>query len=641
MAKKIVSKKSNTKKSSSKKKITPRKTTAARPKSKPSKKKSLSPTFTLNALLAILVGGGFILFLANYIQLDDIQNVFIAEHKKYLLPFQWVVNIGLLIICVRYAFRAIKGMPFDKMDWILLGTSFVLGILLYTTVLHEGISDNGDNASYIINTKSLVERGGAFRLHEVEERPDVLASLGLPIVLSPVYALWGMDLFKMKIVVWLLGIGLFPILFFIFRQVMSTMTAALLTIVIFIHPVLFSSCSYVMTETPFMFWALLSTLAVMKFGNGSKIHIGWLALSFISMMMLYLTRAVGIGAFAAAAAYLFFNMPLKQYYQERNWKKMTQDLDFKKFLFLVGPLFLGALAYLIYGASRGGSQLLVLEHTDIWDNFWKSGTMTWWILSQIPIFDNSIRWLNFAKDVDYEALNVKWVLLNLFIIIGFLKSIWQKQFMSFLVLFVLLMLYVFNPATNSVMATTRYLMVLAPFYIYFLFLGIKSSFEWVAPIVKFDRLKSYGQVFALTSLFFILFANYSGNSFFIATTNTSTTHMPTLQTFFQAAEWCKTNLPADAVVASRKPRLFYLFSGLKGTGSTTNTENYDPARDKEKIKSFQDSGVTHLIFDRFSSSTMKNILPLIENNPNVFEMVHITGEDIGASFVVKLHYDMM
>ena len=642
MTKRTVSKKSNTKTKATKKRT--KKTSKSAPvkaAAKPKEPSIFTPEFIQQAILFLIVAASLILTTAHYLQLDDVTNEYIVQNKKFLIPLQWILYLSLTVILFRYALRAIKNAAFNKLDWIVLGASFVLGILFYTVILHPGISDNGDNASYMINAKSLIERGGAFRLYEPAERPDLLASLGLPIMLAPIYAIWGMDLFKMKILVWLMGISLFPLLFHVFKMLTPKMVAAILTIVVFMHPVLFSSASYVMTETPFMFWALMSTVAVMKYQRAEGVRFLWLMLAFLSMMMLYLTRSVGIGAFAAAGAYLFFSMPLKRYFQERNWKHIVSDMAFKKFLFLAGPLFLGAAAYLIYGASRGGSQLIVFGVIDVWDNFWKSGTMTWWILSQISVFDNSIRWLNFARDVDYEALNFKWIALNLLIIFGFGRSLWKKEFVAFLVLFVLLMLYMFNPATNALMATTRYLMILTPFYIYFLYISIKFLTEWIFVKFKRSQLAPYGLVLSLSMLFYIFFTSMSGNSFFITTTKMETTHMPTLQSFFQAAGWCRDNLPPEAIIASRKPRLFYLFSGLKGIGTTHSAQVYDPSKDREKILGFQRQGVDYLIFDRFSSSTVKNILPLIENNPDVFEMVHITSEDLEACFVVKLDYDQL
>ena len=639
--KKSVKKRPPTKKTKATKNARPTQTQ----KRKKSNKQKVTPT-TLSSqnLFYLLIGLfsiGFLFFVVNYVQLDDNTNEFIESEQRYLHPVQWILYLGFSFLAIWYAIKAFRKKVFEKLDWILLGAGFLFGIILYTLILNGGLSDNGDNASYIINAKSLVERGAAIKLHLPKERPDALASLGLPLMLSPVYAIWGMDIFKMKFVIYLMAIGLFPILFYMFRIITSDPVAALLTIVVFTHPVLFSSSSYIMTETPFMFWLGLSTLSIMKYNHTEKLSIPWLVLSLLSLGMLYFTRAIGAGAFIAAAIYLIIHMPLVETIKNSSYKSLFRTVSFKKFAAWIAPVVVIGIVYFGYKLITGGpSQLNIFRHIDkidIWDNFWKSYTMTWWVLSQIDFADNTIRWLNFMPGADKLPLNFMWITLNLVMIFGFLYSLWKKHYMALASLFILLLLFIFNPATNAAMAMTRYLMVLVPFYIFFLYIGIRGIATILSNHVSLKGVESFGKVLAMSSLFFILFSNFSGNSFFIGITNNGYTHIPTLEGYFEAAKWCKSNTPEDAIIASRKPRLFYLYSERKGVGTTDITESYDASKDQEKINKWREDGVDYLIYDRFSTKSRENILPLLENNAQNFQLVYQSPGPY-VTFVVKLKY---
>jgi len=92
-----------------------------------------------------------------------------------------------------------------------------------------------------------------------------------------------------------------------------------------------------------------------------------------------------------------------------------------------------------------------------------------------------------------------------------------------------------------------------------------------------------------------------------------------------------------------EPRLFYIFSNLKGVGTTDYGEEYSKENEIEKIKVFKTTGVTHLILDRFSTSSKENIVPLLTNNPQVFQLLHTIKLDGpgGTCNIVTVNYNTL
>jgi len=92
---------------------------------------------------------------------------------------------------------------------------------------------------------------------------------------------------------------------------------------------------------------------------------------------------------------------------------------------------------------------------------------------------------------------------------------------------------------------------------------------------------------------------------------------PNFQNYFDVATWAKENLPDTSIVCSRKPELFYIFSGLRGT-SYQYTFN-----DTLLLEDLEQQGVDFVVIDQLGfSSTGKYLVPAVQKNMDRFEIIY-------------------
>lgn len=91
------------------------------------------------------------------------------------------------------------------------------------------------------------------------------------------------------------------------------------------------------------------------------------------------------------------------------------------------------------------------------------------------------------------------------------------------------------------------------------------------------------------------------------------------QNYFKAAEWAKANLPADAVIASRKPELFYYYADRYCVGYLHDSDANKLLADLRTKKS------RYVIVDQLGfSSTGRYLVPAIQKNPDSFKVLFQT-----------------
>ncbi|MEI6854020.1 MAG: hypothetical protein WCL06_14335, partial [Bacteroidota bacterium] len=115
--------------------------------------------------------------------------------------------------------------------------------------------------------------------------------------------------------------------------------------------------------------------------------------------------------------------------------------------------------------------------------------------------------------------------------------------------------------------------------------------------------------------------------------------------FLDCAVWAKDNLPKDAIVASRKERIFYIFSdGLRGYKNFSLTDNRMIEKkvtmeeyEKYKLDQFAKANTDYLILDTFTSSSVQIIFPIIQKNPDKFKLEKVIGDEkTGPCYVFKI-----
>ncbi len=155
----------------------------------------------------------------------------------------------------------------------------LLAILLFTALVHltsfqEGHYWGGDFSSYIHQAKSLVE-GTVTQLRAIANfrtentSPEAMVGptfypWGFPLLLSPVYALSGLDLLPMKVLVLAFALAAQTMTFFLLRGRLPDCWVLLITFIMGVNPAIFNFKNHILSDIPFLFFVLLSLFLMQR-----------------------------------------------------------------------------------------------------------------------------------------------------------------------------------------------------------------------------------------------------------------------------------------------------------------------------------------------------------------------------------------
>lgn len=172
-------------------------------------------------------------------------------------------------------FKLIK--KYEKIAKSNINTLFVI-ILLITTVLNlisfkAGHTWGDDFSMYIAQAKSIVE--GSIR--DLNEKQTILERYsselhgpffypwGFPVMLSPVYMIFGFDILAMKIYVFLFFLSSLVILFILFKDRLDDKNRLILVSFFALNPVFFYFKENVLSDLPFLFLSLFAIYLIKRF----------------------------------------------------------------------------------------------------------------------------------------------------------------------------------------------------------------------------------------------------------------------------------------------------------------------------------------------------------------------------------------
>ena len=614
----------------------PPKITSANKKKEPSR---LQTNMIGLFILLVAVSYNIYFLLIKYPALDDVFTDWMTNHNQHILLVQQAANYIILGIISFFAYQLVMN-KFIHKNWNRLLT--IIGIMacisIYSFVIHEYLSLNGDNASYAIGAQSLSETGQVRNMHLRGNPVNSIASIGLPLLLSPVYEIWGMDILKMKLVVWFFSAASVILFLLLLHKYTCPVKASLIGLVVAIYPPNIAASSFLMTEGVFIFMMCLFLYFAELYSRSKKVNILYLLGFLAAGGYCYLTRSIGIACFPAIGILLLSKISYSNLIQSRKWKDVTSNIEVRKAFWLIVILVLGLCIYVIKGLGGKGNPITEAFGLDLYGSV--SGNLSHLLLSIGNRLnpDYIIRWMNVngLSDPVQSTLTVMVVLL---VITGLLFSIRKQQVLGWFLIFSFVILVFFNPTEGrlSLMPTMRYVNVYGMFLIYILFVAIENLLHIASKRLAVDQ--SIGLAISLSFLILLLPGQMSANGFFVSTVNRENYYTEAEECYFELADWCKENLPKKAFVASRKPRLFYLYSGLKGIGTTTLAETYSEQWVIKKMSSFKARKVNYLILGSFSTADFRNIYPMVQNYPQFFEPVKEQLKNEGNCYVLRLKYD--
>ena len=275
-------------------------------------------------------------YFLGFFKIQDIRNSFLIHQLKFVFHGQIVLYILLIILFIYFSRKVILKQIWQKKDYFFLAAAFICILLIHISAFNPALDTNGDNAAYIIFAKAFVQEGGFYSIYRpgAELNYNAQTAIGLPLLLVPIYTIFGINIVKMKILILLLTLISIGLVFIIFKKLLGKPVAAILAIIFAIHPFTVSYSSMIMTEIPYIFWSLLAMLLIMKYEEKEKISITLLIFSTISIFMLYLTRAIGAGLAIGVMVYFMIKYDFIIKVIKRDFS-FIKKMQFKKFIILL------------------------------------------------------------------------------------------------------------------------------------------------------------------------------------------------------------------------------------------------------------------------------------------------------------------
>ncbi|NND08342.1 MAG: hypothetical protein HKN87_18335 [Saprospiraceae bacterium] len=531
----------------------------------------------------------------------------------------WTHLTSYVLLCsafLYFSYAWIYSVNRRKVNWSILSVAFLGVAMLYLGSFNPILAPNGDNAEYLLTTKSLVERGGAYRLHTPNETANGLASLGLPVILSPIYATWGMDLFKMKALIMLFGILIFPVVFFLFRREHGLAYAAILSMLIASSPYLISMSTTIMTEIPYIFWSLLAVLLAHLYYQRTKAYLGLAILLLLSILAAFLTRAVGITLVGAFICYFLMKTREQGPWQAIEKKIRAQTL--LKFGIVIAPMVICFIILQLTSASQGVSQIQVFFSSNAFQFLRENAIGILNVVGHMPASEALFSWWKILPDTSLPGIDIIWLLITSLTVLGVIACFTSRPMLTSYMLLALLVIMLAS-RTPQEMVLIRYLIILLPPMLYF---SIEGLNELLLQMKKIRLLSRIDPRWSRLVFIFILF-NIGMASNVVNITLAKKGYGAHYESFIRASVWCGLNLPADAYIMSVKPRITHLYSLRKATSLSGTRDVYSADYDQQKIQSMIDGGITHLIVDAISERTKETIYPLVHNHPELFEAYDI------------------
>ncbi len=481
--------------------------------------------------------------------------------------------------------------------WAWLAFIAVAFAFVYPYIFDEKVNLGGDNAVYYTLGKALSSGQGYTDIHVPGKTPHNHFPPGYPVILAA-FMVFTHSIIFLKVVNGLFLLGTALLMFELMnRFTQNRMLAFAAAVLMLFNFHLLSYATIMMSEVPFLFFG---TLAIWLFMNseGEKPfykNYNFYLLILVSAFAFHI-RTAGIALIAGISLYMLF---------EKQWKMLA--------FYLAGFVALG-LPWFLRGQSLGGSSYLTqlflknpyrpeLGKMEIADWFTRFGANTMRYLGkEIPnsVFPS----LEVGYGEDGESHLFAGILIFAVIIFGIVKMPKYKWMLAGYLAgsFGILLLW------PEVWFGVRFILPLIPILLFLFVFGLYQLVCWVLEKLtinaKPNPLLFLGLILAflpqLKTLKEMADAPYEKK----------------FNNYFEMAAYAGKNLPEDAIICTRKPGLFYLFSGRQ-VSQFKSTADYN-----EFFADMDAQGFTHVVIDQLGySQTGRYLVPAIQDNPEKFTLV--------------------
>lgn len=499
------------------------------------------------------------------------------------------------------------GLTFGQSTLAVCLLHVALGLVLYEPTLFPG----GDNANYMILGESLRSGAGYRDLYLPTEPLHAKYPPLFPALLAALGWLGGLQLYKLAMLactvtaVWLtIRIG---------RQLLGDGSALLVGVLLAVNPVLLEYAHYVLSEAPFVALVLISLWAAGRSGGRG------FGLAVLTAIAAFLTRTAGLTVLLA--------IPLAAALSRR----------FRRASLAGGAGLAVMLAWGVYqrwAAPEQAGYLQELALRNPYDPaagsvglgglFARAAGNAWTYVSRV--LPQTLTGLDPMGAP--TVLTLIGVALAALVLVGWVRRVQERVGAAELFVLLYAGLICMWP---EVWTDRRFLLPLAPLLLVFSVSGAHHVGEiwrprlgaWAARaptpvLVLLIALPALGYVVRQAPLRTECVALYRAGD---------PCDQPALASLYAAARWAQANTEPEAIIANRKPRLFYWHSQRRGDLYRYSTET------EAVIRGLEQMGADYVVVDQVSGTTPRYLVPAIQTHRLRFEAVYEGGQP--PTFVLR------
>jgi hypothetical protein len=417
---------------------------------------------------------------------------------------------------------------------------------LYSGLWSEGHDWGDDFAAYIMQAISIVNGSAdqfvernAFTMNQSSSPMGPVAyPWGFPLLLAPVYSVFGMSLVAFKAVGLVFYLLFLLTLWFGFKPLLKPVELVVFVALFAFNPVILSVSDNILSDVPFLFFSTLSIvmLSRLSFLGGVRREFAYTSILGVMMGSAFLVRTNGALLVLAYVAMLAFpalrkldGFPSSNMFFTRKSVLLSLPFVFFALTIAIPLLFLpdGQNSHLSHLSRLSLSFLFqnVIYYAELLKEFFSPNTWRF----QIGFF--------------IYMLTIPFVVLGI-------RSAWRKSLAMLLYSLMTIGLYVVWPYQQGL----RFIFPIIPIYIYFLIVGLRGIGQVMPPIGQSYILPLAGLalIFAASSTFAVYQNQMSGRP------------VPQGPYTPQAGEmfaFIMRNTAADDIIVFHKPRVISLLTG--------------------------------------------------------------------------------
>ncbi|MFQ5417121.1 MAG: glycosyltransferase family 39 protein [Myxococcota bacterium] len=464
----------------------------------------------------------------------------------------------------------------------------------------------GDNAHYMILAESIGTGQGYRDIHIPSAPNHAQYPPFYPLVLAAVGALGG-SLIAFKIVSMFLTTASVVSLYLLARMRLGWTGALAVAAPLAVSPVLLDHSHWVLSEALFLLCVLVALAAAERSTGTDR----WFVASLIAGVLAFLTRFAGLPVLIALA------LPLAWH---RDWRRLAVVTAVATVA--VGGWWLWGWLGDAPGAGRYAEVVFLrdtyrpeLGSIDVTELFRRAGSTAWAYLSDV-LPDTLLGSAAAHRSPGWSTGGS--VVVAILAALGWLRGVRRMRPTEWYAVGYAAVIC----AWPDDFATRRYLLPLLPIVVLLAVTGANSLVGRIPGRTPVWALPALGGALALLALPGDLAAVEQNRrcAELARQGQAQPCQPPGWRAFAEIARWVRENTPDDAIVVSRKPRLFYLLAGRRGNGFPFTTDEARMFRFLDEI------GTDYVVVAGLSDTTARYLFPVIEAHPDRFPAVLRIGK---------------